>query len=87
MKVFVADKYSHKFLFSYAAWTDREDDALDFESIERAQQFCFDHKLHDALLIVEEDDLQTRSVVPAFSSPIERSEFQQPSYIGAIAAE
>ena len=87
MKVFVADKYSHKFLFSYAAWTDREEDALDFESVERAQRFCFEHKLEDALLIVQENDLQTRSVLPAFSAPLARSEYMQPGYAEAIAVE
>ena len=86
MKVFVADKYSHKFLFSYEAWTDREDDALDFESLDRARRFCLEHKLQDALLIVQEDDLQTRSVLPAFSV-FEPSDYVQSGYASAIAVE
>ncbi len=52
MKVFVKQNGLEKFLFSASSWTNREDDALDFEFPARAEQFCREHQLRDAQILV-----------------------------------
>ncbi len=52
MKVLVQDRVSEKFIFSPTSWTEKEEEALDFESAARAKAFCVEHTLRDAQIIV-----------------------------------
>ena len=64
MKVIIQDKTSGKYLFSTSSWTEKEDEALDFESIARGKQFCRQHDLQGAVIIVRQRNTEADVVIP-----------------------
>jgi hypothetical protein len=64
MKVLIRDKQSKECLFSAGAWTGIEGEALDFETVSRAREFCMVHQLRDVEIVAQERPGETSIVMP-----------------------
>lgn len=82
MKTIIQDKCTEKYLFSASSWTDKEDEALDFESEARAKSFCREHQLSDALIIVRHRGHETDVVIP-YDGDVE-NDYARPALTAAI---
>ena len=82
MKVLIQDKASLAFLFSAGSWTDKEEEALDFESPRRARAFCAEHQLQGVVVIIRYGGLRADETLSWEDIPEEKT--IRPAPVGAL---